>query len=83
MIIDSREVPGAPAFQSLMRFAALLPGSSQVTLRTPDGSVDLPGASGLSPDHEPEVSVILCGAVVRYAEESVDMAALAEGVTLP
>ena len=46
-------------------------------MQTPSGEVVLPGSSGICPDHEPEVSVILGGAVVRYEEGSVDMAALA------
>ncbi len=80
VIIDVREVPGVPAFQSLLSFAARYAGGNEVVLRTPDGEVSLPGVSGLSPHYEPEVSVILGGAVVRYDEGSVDMAALAEGL---
>lgn len=80
MIIETPVVPRPAAFQRLLGYAASVPGANQVTLQTPDGSVRLPGTSGLSPACDAEVSVLLSGAVVRYCEGSVDMTALGEGL---
>lgn len=80
VIIETPVVPRPAAFQRLLGYAASVPGANQVTLQTPDGSVRLPGTSGLSPACDAEVSVLLSGAVVRYSEGSVDMTALGEGL---
>jgi hypothetical protein len=57
------------------------PGPNTVKLKLADGTVlEMAGTSGIGPQDEPEVSVLLGGAVVRYDESSVDLAALGEGV---
>lgn len=82
VVIDCQKVPGIGAVRELVAFMRTLPGASTVTLRTPDGDVELPGTTSLGPEDSAEASVVLGGATVRYDEASVDMGALAEGLAL-
>lgn len=80
LVIECRAMPTVAAVKRLM--ASLPQGQNTAVLRTPDGDVTLPGSYVLSPDNGPEVSVILGGAIVRYDESSVDMAALGAGLAV-
>jgi hypothetical protein len=83
VLIDVRAVPGVEAFRKLQYLAVNTHGRNTVVLSTPDGTVRLPGTSGLCPeDHQAEVAVIIPGAVLRYDAASVDMAALGSGLVL-
>ena len=59
-----------------------LPGPNTVILRVAVGDVKMPGTSGLTPAHQPDVAFILPGAVVTYDGGSVDYAAIADGITV-
>jgi DNA polymerase I-like protein with 3'-5' exonuclease and polymerase domains len=83
VFVDVRVVPGVEAFRKLQHLAASIHGGNTVILSTPDGTVRLPGTSGLRPDHhQASVAVLIPGAVLRYDTASVDMAALGNGLAL-
>jgi DNA polymerase I-like protein with 3'-5' exonuclease and polymerase domains len=69
------------AFRSWLQ-GPLSPGRNLVTVRTPDGEVTLPYRCTLSPAWQPNVTLMFGGAVVNYAPDDVDAAALAVGLTL-
>lgn len=82
VIETGNDMPPAAGVKSLAGLARLMTGPNTVILRTPKGDVSLPATSGITPDNEPEISIMLGGAVVRYDESSVDMAALGAGLSL-
>lgn len=82
VIVECLKVPSVEAVRGLVALMRSLPGSNEVTLRTPDGDLSLPGSTSLAPADSAEVSVVLGGATARYDEASVDMRALAEGLAL-
>jgi hypothetical protein len=60
-----------------------LPGDNSVKLVLPDGqTVDIRFRCGLTPQHEPEVALVLGGAMVYYDESDIDVDALRRGLTL-
>lgn len=68
----------APQLVQLLRAR---PGPNTVRLNLSDGQeLKLTGTSGVGPEDEAEVSVLIGGATVRYDEASVDLAALGAGV---
>jgi DNA polymerase I-like protein with 3'-5' exonuclease and polymerase domains len=69
-----------PNFLRLKSALERLPGPNTVILRVAVGDVKMPGTSGLTPDHQPDVAFILPGAVVTYDGGSVDYAAIAAGI---
>jgi DNA polymerase I-like protein with 3'-5' exonuclease and polymerase domains len=78
-------VPQIPAQWQAQRLAALLdsvPGGNSVELRAGGESIPFPRPTGLTPDMGPQVSILLGGATVRYAPESVDARALTAGIAL-
>lgn len=82
VVIGLAEMPETNAAQALADALRMLPGQNTVILRTPGRDVRLSFACGLTPEHEPEVSVILGGAQVHYDAASVDQAALTAGLAL-
>jgi DNA polymerase I-like protein with 3'-5' exonuclease and polymerase domains len=84
VIVTLDRMPEAMAWES---FSALLrrelsPGPNEVLIRTPEGELLLPGQYRISPAWQPDISVLLGGATVTYAPDSVDTAALAAGLSL-
>lgn len=75
-------MPGTEQARALLALLKTLPGGNTVTVETPDGPIELKQTSGLTPAHEGAVSVILGGAAVHYALDSVDLAALAKDAAL-
>jgi DNA polymerase I-like protein with 3'-5' exonuclease and polymerase domains len=82
VIVVARETPTRDQVVKLAEFMRKLPGPNSVELRLPDGRVPVKFPCGLSPAYEAHVSVILSGAVVHYAADSVDTAALTAGLGL-
>jgi DNA polymerase I-like protein with 3'-5' exonuclease and polymerase domains len=81
-------LPAMPSTETWTEFGRLLgsrPGRHRVTVRTPEGEIQLgKGAAmfAITPQWEPQVSVLFGGATVTYAPDSVDTAALAAGLSL-
>lgn len=82
VVVDCPSVPDIDGLRALAALMKSLPGASVVTLRTPDGDVEMPGTTSLGPQDSADAAVILGGAVIRYDESSVDMGALASGLEL-
>lgn len=75
VLITISQLPTESAFALLTRRLRERPGSSEVVLSTPQDQYPL-GVSQLSPADEPEVSLILGGAMVTWDLDSVDHQAL-------
>ena len=80
VIIEVSAPPEPEAARALAQALKDLPGTNTVVLRMPRGDATVSFPSGLTPVHEPEVSVMLGGAAVYYDEASVDLAELGRGV---
>ena len=81
VIVTVPQMPSGDVAKRLQLSLARLPGPHTVILRTPAGDITVPGTSGLTPAHQPDVAFILPGAVVTYDAASVDYAAIAAGIT--
>lgn len=82
VIVTLPQVPDGATARRLKASLDRLPGLNAVVLRTPAGDVPVPGTSGLTPAHGPDVAFILPGAVVTYDSTSVDYAAIADGIAV-
>lgn len=80
VVVSASSMPSKEVAQRFHSALKETPGRNTVILKTPEGDITVPGTFGLSPDHEPEISVLLGGALVYYDIDSVDMAALGEGL---
>jgi DNA polymerase I-like protein with 3'-5' exonuclease and polymerase domains len=80
------KVPEMPEYAAVARFVSLLeefPGPNTLELATPEGSVPLSSGTSLSPeDGAARIGMILGGAQVVWALESVDNDVLARGLGL-
>lgn len=82
VLVVARETPTRDQVTKLAEFMRKLPGQNTVELHISDGTVPVKFPCGLSPAYEAHVSVILGGAAVHYAADSVDTAALTDGLVL-
>jgi DNA polymerase I-like protein with 3'-5' exonuclease and polymerase domains len=82
VIVVARETPSREQVTRLAGFLRKLPGRNLVELHLPDGNIPVKFPCGLSPAHESHVAVILGGAAVHYAADSVDDRALTAGLGL-
>ena len=81
VIVTVPQMPSGDVAKRLKASLDRLPGLHTVILRTPAGDITVPGTSGLTPAHQPDVAFVLPGAVVTYDAASVDYAAIAAGIT--
>lgn len=80
--VELAQIPGPEEAARFTAFLCQMPGSDTVILRCagyPDFTVM---KAALGPQHGPQVAMILGGALVYYALDSVDMAQLASGLGL-
>jgi DNA polymerase I-like protein with 3'-5' exonuclease and polymerase domains len=82
LLVETDHIPHVDDARSLLVYLRARPGPHTVVLVTPQGDVELPGTSGLDLSHEPDISVMLKGARIRYDESSVDMGVLGAGISL-
>jgi hypothetical protein len=82
VIVTAAQIPSREQASELAALLRALPGPNTVELRLPGSAVPFGGTCGLTPEHGPQVSVILGGASVHYDVTSVDPEALMTGVTL-
>lgn len=80
VFIHVTDMPSPDTYGRLLALVAAVPGSNTLILKTPGGDVTLTTNTGISPRSQAQVALILGGAEVVYAPESVDVAALAEGL---
>lgn len=82
LVID---LPGMPTSESWQRFVLLaraVEGTNALQVRTPEGALDLPWTTGLTPAHAPKVAMALPGAKVFHPADSVDVDSMAMGLSL-
>lgn len=84
LVVELEDMPGREAFGEFLTYLTSHPGSTIVTLRTPEGEVDLTDyATCVTPeDHQGHISLMLGGARVYRPVEQIDMDALSEGMEL-
>lgn len=80
LTVELEEMPDKEAFGRFLAFLTEHPGECLVTLKTPEGSVDLEKyRTALGPDDQGSISMMLGGAKV-YRPKAVDMEELTEGL---
>lgn len=79
IIVTMQGMPGREQFETLRSGLASQPGANTWTLAVPGGTYAL-GTSAFGPEIESQLSVLLGGAMVTYDLDSVDTAALTDGL---
>jgi hypothetical protein len=79
VVVEVDRMPDQEAFKRFVELAAVN-GLNTVMLRTPEGELLVSESSALSPAQSGTVSMVLGGARVTYAPESVDPGVLTEGM---
>jgi DNA polymerase I-like protein with 3'-5' exonuclease and polymerase domains len=82
VLIVVQEVPDKEKAGRLVEFLGSLPGANTVELHMPNGAAPFGRTCGAGPEHEAHISIILGGASVHYALDSVDTAAMSQGLDL-
>jgi DNA polymerase I-like protein with 3'-5' exonuclease and polymerase domains len=82
VIVVAKNAPTRDQAVRLAAYMRSLPGGNTVEVQLPDGPLAVGFGCGLTPEHDAQVSVILGGASVHYALDSVDADALAAGLDL-
>lgn len=80
VVITPRGSVSREVLPELLHYVRSRPGPNTLKLRLADQIMQMTGTCGISPADEPDISVIIGGATVRYDEASVDMEALGSGV---
>lgn len=73
------ELSDMPLLESYKRFTAMLkskPGPNKVTVKTPQGDVELPITTSVGVESQPEISMLLGGAKVYSPADEVDVDAV-------
>jgi hypothetical protein len=81
LIVEIEEMPSAGQYQAFLHLCNERAGQDTLTLKTPQGDLELPLKVSLSPTDQPEISMYLGGARVYYPIQSVDTESLSSGLT--
>ena len=83
LVVETKEMPNQETFGAFLDLLKAHPGNTLVTLKTPEGEVDLANyKTSLGPDDQGRVSMALHGASTYYQREEVDTEDLGEGLAL-
>ncbi len=83
VIVEITAMPDAVSYQRFISLLDSMPGVNVVELRTPEGTVTLSKhPTGVDPQDQARISMVLGGARVLYRAEDVDPASILEGVKL-
>lgn len=83
LVITLEDWPTAQQLTSFKQLATQNPGTTTVTIKSPDGqAVQLNQLSSLSPTNSSQISMIFHGATTHYTSQSVDPARITEGLSL-
>jgi hypothetical protein len=80
LIVAINHMPTSAQFDRFLQVMEKLEGSNTVELKTPDGSLEMKGQTGIDPENAKHVNVVslaLGGATIKYASAEVDLAAVA------
>lgn len=80
--VEVAKMPTETQARKLLQLVEDRPGRNTLVLQTPEGEVRLPTSCGLDVADQGIISLVLGGASVRRATNSVDVAALAKGFDL-
>lgn len=72
VVIDIQDMPTQDAWTQFKDFVTKLPGGNKVSLLTPEGDIELPFETGLSPAHLGAVNQMMPGARVEYVTDHVE-----------
>ncbi len=79
LIVELSKMPLVTKFEQFKQFIMQHPGRNAMELRTPVGTVPLPYTTSLTPEAQPQISLLLGGATVRYEQEA-DLTAVGDGI---
>lgn len=83
LIVEMTDMPDDAEFTAFLELLRGHPGPAVVTLRTPEGEVDLAKyGTCLTPENQGEISMLLGGARVYRPIEQIDVGAFTEGIEL-
>lgn len=82
VIVEITDMPEDTAFRRFLMIMRDKPGKNTVKLRTPEGDLDLGLNTGISPNDQAQISMIIGGAKVYYAPDDIDVSALSVGLKL-
>lgn len=82
VLITVDEMPTSEEYGRLLGLVAAAPGLNTLVMRTPQGEVEVSKATAIAPSMAAQVSLVLGGAEVVYAPESVDTSALVSGLEM-
>lgn len=83
VIVEINHMPTSEQFDRFLQVMEKLAGANTVELRTPEGSLELKGTTGIDPNNDKHVNVIsmvLGGATIKYVAEQIDVSELAAGI---
>jgi DNA polymerase I-like protein with 3'-5' exonuclease and polymerase domains len=80
VIIELMTMPSSDKFAKLAELIKGNPGANSVTVVSPQGSYDLKSRTSLTPREQAMISLILGGASVKYAPDSVTPEVILEGI---
>jgi len=80
VIVKVMDMPEVTALNRFMSLMAEFPGPNELKLDTPVGMVQVSAGTSLSPDDGARISLLLSGAQVFWAPETVDETKLADGL---
>jgi len=82
LVIELSELPDKQSYKKFISLLKSVSGSNDVTIKTPDGDIDLPLKTGIGVDMQTQISMLLGGARVYFAGDEVDPMAVLAGMTL-
>lgn len=82
VIVEISEMPSQRAFARFMELIGQHPGRNTVSLRTPEGELEVPHGTSLDTGDQGRISMVLGGARVYRPADSVDVSALSRGLAL-
>lgn len=80
VFVEITEMPTQDQYERWVEYLKENRGLNTVTLRTPEGELDLVGSYAIAPKDQPRVSMLLGGASVAYALEDVPVESVTAGL---
>jgi hypothetical protein len=83
LVVELQDMPDSAQFSAFLQLLQSRSGYYRVLLRTPEGELVLDAyRTGLTPEDQPQVSMALSGASVRWDAGSVDASSVLEGISI-
>jgi DNA polymerase I-like protein with 3'-5' exonuclease and polymerase domains len=82
LVVELSQLPEAASYKSFVSLLKSRPGHNKITIKTPEGDVDLPITTSVGVEEQPKISMLLGGARVYFAEEEIDPMSVLAGMSL-